>query len=263
MFHYCGILNSIEKILDKVWSTVPDRHAFKLQLNFDGLPLFKSTSTQFWPILGMLQGYTKKPLLIGLFCGTSKPSSLAEYLHDLVQKLKTLKSGFLYKQKTFFVNVLSVVCDSPARAFIRGVKSHNAYHGCDKCHQKGVRKSNRMTFPEVNARRRTNDTFRQAEDEEHHVHHSPLADVGIDMVACFPYDYMHLVCLGVMKRLLDLWISTTGPLRCRISSSLASMVSDKLLSLRSLLEGHGHWLNDVGGKPQNSDSSCYTLVWLC
>lgn len=263
MFHYCGILNSIEKILDKVWSTVPDRHAFKLQLNFDGLPLFKSTSTQFWPILGMLQGYTKKPLLIGLFCGTSMPSSLAEYLHDLVQKLKTLKSGFLYKQKTFFVNVLSVVCDSPARAFIRGVKSHNAYHGYDKCHQKGVRKSNRMTFPEVNARRRTNDTFRQAEDEEHHVHHSPLADVGIDMVACFPYDYMHLVCLGVMKRLLDLWISTTGPLRCRISSSLASMVSDKLLSLRSLLEGHGHWLNDVGGKPQNSDSSCYTLVWLC
>lgn len=192
MFHYCGILNSIEKILDKVWSTVPDRHAFKLQLNFDGLPLFKSTSTQFWPILGMLQGYTKKPLLIGLFCGTSMPSSLAEYLHDLVQKLKTLKSGFLYKQKTFFVNVLSVVCDSPARAFIRGVKSHNAYHGYDKCHQKGVRKSNRMTFPEVNARRRTNDTFRQAEDEEHHVHHSPLADVGIDMVACFPYDYMHL-----------------------------------------------------------------------
>ncbi len=45
MFHYRGILNSIEKILDKVWSTVPDRDAFELQLNFDGLPLCKSTST--------------------------------------------------------------------------------------------------------------------------------------------------------------------------------------------------------------------------
>lgn len=85
MFHYCGILNSIQTILDVIWSAVPDRHVSKLQLNFDGLPIFKHTSTQFWPILGLLQRYTKKTMLIGLFCGTSKPNSLTEYLHDLVQ----------------------------------------------------------------------------------------------------------------------------------------------------------------------------------
>jgi len=28
VFHCVGILNSICKILDNVWSTVPDRHAF-------------------------------------------------------------------------------------------------------------------------------------------------------------------------------------------------------------------------------------------
>ncbi len=146
-----------------------------------------------------------------------------------------LKDGFLFKQKTFFLNVVSVVCDTPARAFIRGVKSHTAYYGCDKCHQSGVRKSNRMTFPEVNARRRTDDSFRQETDEEHHVQHSPFTEVGIDMITCFPYDYMHLVCLGVMRRLLDLWISTTGPLHCRISSSQASMVTDRLLALRNYI----------------------------
>lgn len=91
VFHYRGIFNLLEGILDKVWSSVPDRHTFKLQLNFDGLSIWKSTSTQFWPILGMLQGYTKKAMLIGLFCGTSKPNSLAEYLHDLVQELKSGK----------------------------------------------------------------------------------------------------------------------------------------------------------------------------
>lgn len=142
-----------------------------------------------------------------------------------------MESGFLFKQKMFFVNVISVVCDTPTRAFIRGVKSHNAYHGCDKCHQMGVRKSNQMTFP----RRRTDDSFGQAINEEHHVHHSPLADLGIDMVACCSYDYVHLVCLGVMKHLLELWISTTGPLSCHISSSLTSMVSDRLLALRSYI----------------------------
>lgn len=235
LFHYCGILNSIQKFLDLIWSTLPDKHVFKLQLNFDGLPIFKSTSVQFWPILGLLQGYTKKPILIGLFCGTSKPNSLTEYLNDLVQELKVLKDGFLFKQKIFFLNVVSVVCDTPARAFIRGVKSHNAYHGCDKCHQTGVRKSNRMTFPEVNARCRSDDSFRQVTDEQHHVQQSPFIEVGIDMITCFPYDYMHLVCLGVMRRLLDLWIGTTGPLHCRISCSQASMVSDRLLALRNYI----------------------------
>ncbi|GAA6081499.1 uncharacterized protein LOC113076649 isoform X1 [Tachysurus ichikawai] len=92
-----------------------------------------------------------------------------------------------------------------------------------------------MTFPELNAKRRTDESFRQATDEEHHIQHSPLTDIGIDMVTCFPHDYMHLVCLGVMRRLLDLWISTTGPLHCRISSIQASMVSDRLIALRNYI----------------------------
>lgn len=56
IFHYFGILNAFYRILDNVWSALPDKHTFRLQLNFDGLPLLKSTGTQFWPILGMLQG---------------------------------------------------------------------------------------------------------------------------------------------------------------------------------------------------------------
>lgn len=150
-----GILNAFHRILDNEWSVLPDRHTFRLQLNFDGLPLFKSTGTQFWPILGMLQGYSKNPVVIGLFCGNSKPNSLSEYLQRLVNELKMLRSGFVCRGKTFFLNISSVVCDTPVRAFIRAVKSHTAYHGCDKCHQSGVRIGSRMTFPEVSARRRT------------------------------------------------------------------------------------------------------------
>lgn len=71
--------------------------------------------------------------------------------------------------------------------------------------------------------------------DKHHTHHSPLADDGIDVVACFPFDYMHLVCLGLMRRVLDFWIRTTGPLRCRISLTQASVVSERLIGLRKYI----------------------------
>lgn len=220
IFHYFGILNAFHRILDNVWSV---------------LPLFKSTSTQFWPILGMLQGYSKNPVVIGLFCGNSKPKSLSEYLQHLVNELKTMSSGFVFKGKTFVLSVSSVVCDAPARAFIKAVKSHTAYHGCDKCHQIGVRIGSRMTFPEVGARQRTDKCFRQATDEDHHHARSPFSNLDMDMVATFPHDYMHLVCLGVMRHLLDLWLGPPGPLCCRMSSSQASLVSERLLALKDYI----------------------------
>ena len=38
---------------------------------------------------------------------------------------------------------------------------------------------------------------------------SPLKDLSVGMVTQFPLDCMHLVCLGVMKRLIWLWLK--GP----------------------------------------------------
>ncbi|KAL7375069.1 hypothetical protein ABVT39_011411 [Epinephelus coioides] len=118
-------------------SKVQDRHVFKLQLDIDGLPLFKSSSVQFWPNLGMLQ-CVKRPVLIALFCGVSKPTSLPEYLRALVNELKQLKDGFLIGAKTFFVKVSSVVRDAPARSYIKAIKSHTGYSGYDKCIQSGL-----------------------------------------------------------------------------------------------------------------------------
>lgn len=231
-FHYFGILNSLKTAFENMWSKVPDQHIFRLQLNFDGIPLFNSNSVQFWPILGILQDCkVKRPFVIGLFCGSSKPKSLNEYLKDLVSELKTLSCGFGIKGKWFFLKVSSVVCDAPARAFIKAIKSHTGHSACGKCTQTGLYLKHRMTFPEMNAPLRTNLSFRQMIDEDHHVAKSPLIETNIDMVGGFPHDYMHLVCLGMMRRLLDLWLSS-GPLRVRLSSRLSQVISDSLVGLR-------------------------------
>lgn len=59
-----------------------------------------------------------------------------------------------------------------------------------------------MTFPETNASFRTDQSFAQQLDEDHHLNTSPLSRTFIGMVSQSPLDYMHLVCFGVMKRLL-------------------------------------------------------------
>lgn len=55
------------------------------------------------------------------------------------------------------------------------------------------------------------------------------------MVTVFRHDYMHLVCLMLMRHPLDLSMGSCGPLRCRISSRQASSISERLVTLREYI----------------------------
>ena len=89
-----------------------------------------------------------------------------------------------------------------------------------------------MTFPEMNSALRTDDTFKQMSDKSHHREPTPLMDAGINCVSDMVLDYMHLVCLGVVRRLIMLWI--WGPLKCRQSHRMVSGISDHLAQLANL-----------------------------
>lgn len=68
-----------------------------LQINIDGLPIAKSNSKQFWPILGMIDQLPKKdPFLIGLYFGVSKPSDIVEFLDDFIGDMKKIQSEGVY-----------------------------------------------------------------------------------------------------------------------------------------------------------------------
>ena len=59
---------------------------------------------------------------------------------------------------------------------------------------------------------------------------SPLIPLKIDMITDLPFDYMHLVCLGVTKRLLNHWISDPK-LTARLPDCLMQKISSHLLLL--------------------------------
>ena len=91
----------------------------------------------------------KEPFVIGLFCGTFKPNSAAEYLQDFITDATLIQDqGVESNGHQYQIELSAFICDTPARAFIKNVKSHTGYSGCDNCTQPGVHIDNRMTFPE-------------------------------------------------------------------------------------------------------------------
>ncbi|XP_063931836.1 uncharacterized protein LOC135143826 [Zophobas morio] len=173
----------------------------------------------------LIKNSKTSPFIIGIFCGTSKPKPLPNYLSDFVTELKELLvNGFEYNNRKYAVEIHSFVCDSPAKAFIKCVKSHGGYSSCDKCHDPGEYYCGRVTLKNIFAPKRTDRSFRLQLDEEHHVGETPLLVLPIDFIACFPIDYMHCICLGVVRKLLNSWLS--GPLHVRLGNNLAKQISD-------------------------------------
>lgn len=176
-----------------------------LQINMDGVPLFRSSNKQLWPILGSVTG-TALVFTIGIYLGNSKPASVKEYLASFIDSF--LENPIITtNNRNVRLKISAFICDAPARAYITGIKGHNGYYGCAKCVTRGTRVDSRMTFPETDAELRTDESFREMEVAHHHNEETPLLKLPINMVDDIPYEYMHLVCLGVMRKMLYLWTS--------------------------------------------------------
>jgi len=196
-----GLLSQLTALVHPMRS-----ESLSLQVNIDGLPLYKSSNSRFWPILGLVENNkdgvqtNKLPFVIGMFFEENKPASL-DYLQDFVKEMQHLEKGFFFEGRNIQVQISAIVCDAPARAFIRNSKGHNGYYGCDKCSQKGVYYSNRMTFPETTACLRSNhDHVESFSEDSNYNGKTPLESLSIGLVTSFPLDYMHLVCLGVTRK---------------------------------------------------------------
>lgn len=115
-YAYFGIEKGILHILG-LKSLVLKENTISLQFNIDGVPLFKSSNVQLWPIMCSLnRGHI--PFIVGMFCGTAKPKPVKEYLADFVKELHKLTvDGIRVEDKVYNVSTDGFVCDAPARAF--------------------------------------------------------------------------------------------------------------------------------------------------
>ncbi|XP_035913351.1 uncharacterized protein LOC118512676 [Anopheles stephensi] len=135
-----------------------------LTISIDGLPLHTNSSIQFWPILFSIHELPQAPVMTaGIFCGTTKPESAEEYLRPMVVEMNDLmQRGIIVHGCHVAIRLRAIVADTPARAFIKGIKGHTGYDSCLKCTVVGKysQAGRTMTFPGTNAQQRTDKCFR-------------------------------------------------------------------------------------------------------
>lgn len=211
-----------------------------LKINCDGLPISKSTNSQLWPIIGQVCNSTyclpsnvNSLFLIGLYHGELKPNSSEEYLSEFIRELAEIfVDGLSFRSSNITVKIAMFICDAPARQFLKCIVSHNSYFGCERCIQKGTYKST-VVYPKIDCDLRSEESMIIQSQESHHKGVSPLISVGINLLQQFPLDPMHLVYLGVVRKLLHIWIK--GPLQFRSAPAERKAISSYLMMISKLM----------------------------
>ena len=139
---------------------------------------------------------------------------------------------------------MALICDTPAKAFVLNLKGHTGYDSCSKCQisgdyvrtkstRKNAKEKERICFPGIGpfGMKSDEDFARNAYQDFHSEKESILKTIPrFGCISHVPLDYMHLILLGVVKRLIGLWL--TGPLKVRPGAVAVNKISQKLLTLR-------------------------------
>lgn len=230
----------------------------------DGLPIYRSANKNFWPVLFNIYEYpTIKPMAIGIFYGESKPQNVKDYLTPFVDEMGIiLEHGIMLNGYKISVRIRCFICDSPARAFVKGIVdkrifnrtfltilvwhltgtvNFNAKEGCQKCCIVGKYShiSNTVVFTKIHTPARTDELFRSKEYVNHIKVDTPLAKLPIDLIKDFVVaDPLHLLELGVMKRLIVGWRTGNLGYATKWSMNEQAEISELLVKIQMPSEIH-------------------------
>jgi len=151
--------------LAKEIDSIPKNIIIKLSFSIDGLPLAKSSKTQFWPILLSyinIPNFSNKIFPIAIYHSfKGKPGDVNEYLRPFINELNSLLTlGIKINDKQIHFKVAHIVADAPAKAYLLNVKNHNGYFACTSCEVEGDYIENKVCFLDFSAPLRTNSSFR-------------------------------------------------------------------------------------------------------
>jgi len=118
-----------------------------------------------------------------------------------------------------------------------------------------------MVFLEQNASLRSIEKFINKLDEYYHKGASPLEEFPINITSAVVLEYMHNICLGVVKKLIVFWTKGKKPVRLLNPDEISQELVNTKSFLQSELNRLPRTLEEVNiGKPQNLELFYYILA---
>lgn len=252
---YChlGLKKAIIIIIKQYLQLGFETRTVNLMFNIDGAPLGNSSERSLWPIL-CSDFLTKQVILVGIYCGEIKSKDSNDLLKQTVSEaIFYVNNGITFNNTFFNIRVKALICDSPAKSYVLKVKYHSGYHSCTKCIIKGEFIDDTTCFPyDRNELPRTDEHFRNFEyNNNYQSGQTILCNIpNFGLVTNVPLDYMHLVCLGIVRKLLLLW--TTKSFSFKLSAAQQKQISTILINFRK------HVPSEFSRKPRGLN---YIKLW--
>lgn len=220
-YYHFGLKNGLENIFKHIDVSYIMCEQIEVGINIDGLPISKSSTSQLYPILCLIQNIDILPNIfpIGIYHGYDKPADFNNFIEDFVNEAILLTiNGIILNGKTFKFKISMFLFDAVAKSSVLYIKGHSGYSSCSKCCQEGEYIKDRVCFPDIDFVKRTHLDFILQTDDQHHVGQTILKNIpNIDLILDVPLDYMHLILLGVVKKLLvNTWCFGRPPHKIQI-----------------------------------------------
>lgn len=199
----------------------------KVSFSVDGVPAIKSTGAEFYPISCSFNG-SEEVFLAGVYYGVTKPASSNDFMLDFVEEMNSLvENGITSNDLNVSIEIDTCICDAVAKSWFLNVKAHSGRYSCCKCTIKGKYFGRRPAFLDLNCPMRTDESFVRQDQKQHH--HGPTILTSLKTfkpVTNTVNDYMHLVLLGTLRKMVFMIIA--GPFKVRQSSTVILRISNAL-----------------------------------
>lgn len=276
---------TIYKRLFENGGILSDKNNLSFALNTDGVPIFKSSNIGLWPVyllINELPMSMRKQRDFSVFYGawiSSRKPQMWSFLKPLYEELAHLESeGYEFTDDNGdkFISkcvLLTCTCDLPARALVYNSIQFNGKYSCWYCLEQGETckldtggSCHVFPFNRDNPKNepRTKETVSQdirsvfenieynSKDYLVRGHKGPFWFFYLkhfDVINSCVIDYMHGICLGIMKTLLSLWFDKSKRNKTYSIHEAKDKVNNLLLQVKPTVF--------VTRVPRNLDTLCH------
>lgn len=250
---------NVFKTTQKKW---PLSKILPLIINTDGVKVFRGSTDSLW-LIQISQAFLPPEirfihtniLILAAHFGKTKPKMhdffypVLKELHEINQNggMQIIRNGKEYK---FVPLVIGCCCDLPAKDDVQGMVGFSGYNGCGYCLHPGISVKGakiatvRYTKGKGNYELRNHNSFIKAYERLRSTPINGIKTIScmiaaptFDLVDGFAIDAMHCVHLGVMKKLMKLWLESTNKKRSFfITKPHQILLSNKIVSLKPVSE---------------------------